>query len=222
MTRGILIAGNDSSLSHAVCAEAAKRVQSYAAALIPNRLSGPVRETERSEPRILLQWNPGSPVSARTLVLAAENRLSQIDEALLICSPPSVRRGAADLLHSDIEIIINDHIKGWFFLVKELTGIFRAKQAGTLALIFSDFGSGGGKDNKADLLGPAAAAAFRAFAQSLLISSFDEPYLTLGFSSSEAGEESGFASYIFKTLDESNKRGNGKWFKYGKMNLFSR
>ncbi|MDR0623091.1 MAG: hypothetical protein LBG10_01515 [Treponema sp.] len=230
MTRGILIAGNESSLTAAIEAEAAKRVERFALALIPNRLfgaaPGAVSEASRSAPppeeaRIPLQWNPGSPVSARTLVLAAENRLEHIDEALLICSPPSVRRAAADLLPADIEIIVHDHIKGWFFLVKELASIFRARRAGSLALVFSEMGSGG-RDETADLLGPAALASFRAFAQSLLASAFHEPYLTMGFSASEAGTETAFAAFVFKLLEEGNTRNNGKWHKFSKLNPFNR
>jgi hypothetical protein len=48
MTRGILIVGMESSLSEAVAAEAEKRVEQYAAAFIPNRLSNPVRALNAS------------------------------------------------------------------------------------------------------------------------------------------------------------------------------
>jgi hypothetical protein len=230
MTRGILIAGNESSLTTALEAEAAKRVERFALALIPNRLFGaaPGTASEASraaaplkEVRSPLQWNPGSPISARTLVLGAENRLGHIDEAILICGPPSVRRAAADILPSDIEVIVHDHIKGWFFLVKELASMFRDRQNGSLALVFSEMGPAG-RDETADLLGPAALASFRAFTQSLLASAFHEPYLTMGFSSSEAGTEAAFAAFVFKLLDEGNKRNNGKWHKFSRLNPFNR
>jgi NAD(P)-dependent dehydrogenase (short-subunit alcohol dehydrogenase family) len=241
MTRGILIAGNESSLLAALAAEAAKRVEHFALACISNRLlQGEHSEAKtrrgNAEARadgqdhtaasagagIPLGWNPGSPVSARTVILSAENRLEHIDEALLVCAPPSVRRSIAELPARDIEILVNDHIKGWFLLAKELASVFKTHRAGTLGLIFSDFPSGGGKDEKADLLGQAALASFRAFSQSLLVSSFDEPYLSLGFSSSETGDEGPFASFVFKTLDESSRKNNGKWYKFGKFNLFGR
>ncbi|MDR2748009.1 MAG: hypothetical protein LBB77_11260 [Treponema sp.] len=229
MTRGILIAGNESLLCAAIAAQAAKRVEHFAQALLPNRLS----EQGRGSPRasypsqgsppdpgsvaIPLVWNPGSPISARTLVLSAEHQLERIDEAVLVCAPPSLRRPAAEILPLDIEILVNDHIKGWFFLVRELTGIFRARRAGTLALVVPDLGSG--RDDQADLLGLPAAAAFRALAQGILASSFAEPYLALGFSSQEAGENENFAAYIFKLIDETNKRNSGKWHKYGRFNF---
>ncbi|MDR1238679.1 MAG: hypothetical protein LBK27_01065 [Treponema sp.] len=226
MTRGVLIAGNRSSLSAAVEAETAKRVERFALALISNRLPGSAESAgwggPDNEARIPLTWNPGSPVSARTLVIAAENRLGRINEAILICAPPSVRRAVAELSPEEIEILVNDHIKGWFYLVKELAAVFRARRTGSLALVFSEAGPGGGRDDAADLLGPAALAAFRTFSQSVLAAALNEPYLTMGFSSSEPGAETAFAAFILKQLDEGNKRNNGRQHKFGKLNLFGR
>jgi NAD(P)-dependent dehydrogenase (short-subunit alcohol dehydrogenase family) len=226
MTRGILIAGNESSLFFALAAEAAKRVESFASALIPNRFSLPVTEGVTVSAAVLdgstpLQWNPASPISARTLALAAENRLGRIDDALLVCSPPAVYRNAETLLPSEVETLVNDHMKGWFFLVRELALVFRSRQRGTLAFVVPDIsGGGGGRDPAADLLGPPAAASFRAFAQGLLSSSANEPFQALGFSSSEAGREAAFAAWLFKIIDEAGKKNSGKWYKYTRFSLF--
>jgi hypothetical protein len=222
-----------------VGAEAAKRVEHYAEALVPNRLSGalpavpaPPRPAAAGassdagggppDPRLGVEWNAGSPISARTVVIAAENRLAQINEAILVCTPPSVRRRMAELNPADIEIMVNDHIRGWFYLVRELASVFSAKKAGTLALVYSEIASGGGKDETADLLGPAAAAAFRAFTKSILAASYQEPYLTMGFASSEPGEEKNFAAFIFRLLDEGSRKNNGRLHKFGRLNLFGR
>jgi len=226
MTRGILIAGNESALSRAVEAEVARRVERFAVALIPPRfaaVSVPQRELtedKAEKARLSLDWNPGSPISARTLVLAAENRLQRIDEAILVCSPPSIRRPASELPLADVEILINDHIKGWFFLVKELAAVFTSRSSGTLALVYNDIGSGGGRDDTADLLGPSSAASFRALTRGLLAAAPGEPYVTTGFSGSNAGDEKGFAAFILKSLDDSNARNNGRLNKYGKFNFF--
>jgi NAD(P)-dependent dehydrogenase (short-subunit alcohol dehydrogenase family) len=229
MTRGILIAGNESSLFAAIAAEAARRVERFAAALIPNRISGPVPAPAEiaaaggaANARIPLSWNPGSPVSARSLALAAENRLEHVDEAILICAPPSVRRRAEDLVPGELETLVNDHIKGWFFLVRELALLFKERNQGALSLVLSDIGAGGGKDEAADLLGPSAAASFRALAQGLLTGSFNAPYQVFAFSSSEIGEDASFASFIFKIMEEDSRRNSGKWHKYGKLGLFGR
>ncbi|MCL2441130.1 MAG: hypothetical protein FWD14_05275 [Treponema sp.] len=220
MTRGIFLAGNESALSRAIEAETINKVDQFAAALIPNRLSGaPKNSPQELSQRISLEWNPSSPISARTLVIAAENRLERIDEAILVCSPPSIRSSAAQLPLSDIDIMVNDHIKGWLYLVKEIGAIFTTRKSGTLALVFSD-SAGAAKDDAADVLGPSALAAFRALTQGLLAAAHNEPYITAGFSSSDTGNEAAFAAFLFKSLDELSNRSNGKMYKFGKFNLF--
>jgi hypothetical protein len=221
MTRGIFIAGNESAISRAIEAETGSRVEQFAAAFIPNRLSGAVKNSTQEVPqRLSLDWNPSSPISARTLVLAAENRLEHIDEAILICSPPSIRSKAFDLSFSDVEIMLNDHIKGWFFLVKELTAVFNSRRRGTLALIYPDIASVSSRDEAADILGQPVLASFRSLTQNLLSTAHNETYTTMGFSTSDAGNESAFASFLYKSLDELSKRSNGKMHKFGKFNLF--
>ena len=223
MTRGIFIAGNDSALSRAIEAEVMKRVDSFAVAQIPNRLAGASKNSaQTNEKRISLDWNPSSPISARTLILAAENRLDRVDEAVLICSPPSIRSSAAALPLADVEIMINDHIKGWFFLIKELAAIFTSRQRGTLALVYPDISgnAGNNKDDAADILGPSSLASFRALTHGLLTAAHNEPYITMGFSCSDTGNEAAFAAFMYKYIDEGNKRSNGKLHKFGKFNLF--
>jgi hypothetical protein len=216
MTRGIFIAGNESLLSRAVENEAVSRVEKYAAALIPNRLSGASSKNlpPANDKRLSLDWNPSSPISARTLTLAAENRLEQIDEAILVCSPPSIRGCAAELPLSDVEIMINDHIKGWFFLVKEMAAVFKNRKRGTLSLVYPDIKMNNGKEDAADILGPSSLASFSALVKGLLSAAHNEPYITLGFSCSGAGNEAAFAKYLFKKIDTASSRSSGKFYKY--------
>ncbi|MDR0321488.1 MAG: hypothetical protein LBI28_08285 [Treponema sp.] len=221
MVRGILLAGNESALYRAIETETINRVEQFAAALIPNRLSEVIKTSEtENERRISIDWNPSSQLSARTLALAAENRLEHIDEAILICSPPSIRSSPSGLPLTAVEIILNDHIKGWFFLVKELTTIFKNRKRGTLALVYHDINSGSGKDEAADILGPSALASFRALTNGLLSAAHNEPYFTVGFSCSDTGNETAFASFLYKSIDEVTKRSNGKLHKFGKFNFF--
>jgi len=228
MTRGILIAGNESALTSAIEIEAARRAERYTLAVLPDRLSGDDAKigSQRwssagsAEKRIPLEWNPGSPISARTLVLAAENRLGQVNEAIIVCDPPSVRSAAADLSMANVEVLVNDYIKGWFFLVKELAAVFRAHGGGVMALVCPETTGAGDKDDAIDLLGSTALAAFRALTRGLLAVALSEPYHTLGFSGAEAGDDTGFAAFIFKQLDEGTRRNNGKLYKYGKIGFF--
>ena len=215
MTRGILIAGNESALSVAVAAETAKRVEQFAVAFISNRLSDSAGEKlfAAAEQVIPIQWKPDSPVSARTLILAAENRLEYIHEAIVICAPPALRKAPSDLSSSDIEIMVNDNIKGWFYIVKELTYIFKLRQSGTLALVLSE--QDGLKEESLDVLSPAATAAFRAFGQNIVANSQDEHFNIMGFSAPQNSDNAQYASFIFKTIEERNRKNNGKWHKFG-------
>jgi len=242
MTRGILIAGNDSSLFSATAAEAVKRVESFASVLIPNRFPLPEgREvmppgTEAAAGAIPISWNPASPIAARTAVLTAENRLKQINDAILVCSPPAVFKTAETLTPEEIEVLVNDQIKGWFFLVRELVLYFRRRGAGSLSLVAPELVSGrdgittrgimnwganaGNRAAAADLVGPSAAASFRAFAQGVLASQASEPFQVMGFTVAEAGNEADFAAWVFKTVDEGAAKNSGRWHKYSKIKLF--
>jgi hypothetical protein len=222
MSRGILVAGNDSALLRAVEAEAANCAERYAIASIANRYSRsrdgsgaashpPTAAMEKA--RVSLDWNPRSAVSARALALAAENRLGQIDEAVLVCAPPEVPGAAADLRPVDVEVLANDHIKSWFFLAKELTAVFKARGQGALSLVYPEAAP--------DILGSAAVAAFRALSLALLSSgSAGEAYTVQGFTGGEAGAEPAFAAFIFKQLNDPKRWINGKLHKYSKPGLF--
>ena len=216
MTRGIFIVGNESSLLSAAGVEAGKRVKQYVTARIP---SVPGETPPRPASAGNLEWNPASPVSARMLVLTARNLLEHIDEALLICVPPAYRRPPEDMIPAEIDRLIDYNIKGWFFLARELASEFKRQGSGTLVVAVQDARAASRED--ADLAGTAAAAAFRAFAQSLLPASANAPYLTMGFSAPESGPESAFAAYMFKIM-EAGKRNSGKWHKFGKFSLFNR
>ncbi|MDR1466625.1 MAG: hypothetical protein LBI40_03300 [Treponema sp.] len=203
MTRGILIAGNNSPLLTALAEEAARRVEHFVATFIPDQ-SDKTLTVSSAE---MLNWNPGSPIAARTLLLGAENRLGQVNEAILVCAPP--RLCPEHLDSKKIENLVSDHIKGWLLLVKELTAAFRARKTGTLAMVLSKPAE--------DLLAPVASAAFQAFAQGLLITATSEPFQTIGFSPPDNGDEASFAAFIFKIIDEGNKKNNGRWQRYGKL-----
>ena len=216
MTRGILVVGNESPTTAAVAASARARVETIVEAIAPTRIG-----SDRPIPAAgSLAWNPSSAVSARTLVLGATTRLGRIDEALLVCSPPAIRRRVDELVPAEIDTLVDDLIKGWFLVAREVAVAFRARKGGTLALVLSEGGLGGGKEDAPDLFGGTVAAGFRAFAQALLASSFKESYRVLAFSTAEAGVDAEFGDFVFKVLDEGSKRDAGKWHKYGKSGLF--
>jgi hypothetical protein len=222
MSGGILIAGDESALLTAMEAEAARHGQ-YAVASVPNRFSDadavPLLPAS-TDARIPLDWNPCSPISARTLVMAAENRLERIGPAILVCAPPAVFRTAANISFADVEVLVNDHVKGWFFLVKELAARYKSRGEGTLALVFHDDNEASSADASVDFLGSAAQAAFRSIVRSILSVSSNESFSAMGFAGNEAGDEAGFAAFVFKQLEEKNRKGNGRIHKYKKRSFF--
>jgi len=230
MTKGIFIAGHDSALLNAIEAEAAKRVERYAFASIQNRFSEKKEKpsgvaaglkSTLEKTRIRVDWNPGSPVSTRALFLEAENSLGHIDEAILVCSPPSVFCAAADLKPADIEVLAHDHFKSWLFLTRELIVNFKTREQGALILVYPEAGEAKGKDNTtADILGSVATASFRVLTNRLLAEAPDEAYFAQGFTGGETGDETDFADFIFKQLDEGKRKSNGKLHKFKKAGLF--
>ena len=201
-------------------------MESFASVIIPNRfplsetpVGGSPARAETPTGAISLAWNPASSIAARTLVLAAENRLEKINDAILICSPPALYKTADALTPEEIETLVNDHIKGWFFLVRELVLYFRRLGTGSLSLIAPEISPSNSK-TQVDLLGPSASASFRAFAQSTIASSPGEPFLTMGFTTTEAGDEGDFAAWFFKIIDEGAVRNSCRWHKYSKLKLF--
>ena len=231
MTRGILIAGNESSLFSAASGQALKRVESFVSVRIPNRFPLPDgKAPPDAAGAIPLAWNPASPISARTLVMAAENRLVQINNAVLVCSPPALFKTAEALSPEEIEILVNDHIKGWFFLIRELVLYFRRRGAGSLSLVAPEVihgrdGRGIGftrahKNAPADLAGPSALASFRAFAQGVLASHAGEPFQVMGFTAAEAGREEDFAAWFFRIIDGAAEKHSGRWHRYSRFGFF--
>lgn len=225
MTRGILIIGNESSLFTAVSAEAAKRVESFASVLIPNRFPSlergniPTPKQDAVGGAIPLSWNPASSISARTLVLAAENRLGQINDALLVCMPPVVFKTAETLAPEEIEFFANEHIKSWLFLIRELIQYFNRAGSGTLSFIAPEV-SFESKSVQADLLGPPTVASFRTFAQCIFTTSASDTFALMGFNAPEAGADGEFAEWLFKAVDERAKKNRGRWLKFSKLKFF--
>ena len=214
MTRGILIAGNESSLLSALATEAANRVEAFTVAIIPNRFPEAGPKVPVPEKAIILPWNPSSPISVRTLIFAAENRMKKIHDAILVCSPPVIDKNADTLTPDDIDVIVNDHIKGWFLLIRELAISLGRNETSSLYLVENACGKN--QDTVANLLGQAASASFRAFAQGVLGSSFSESNQVMGFSTSQKDAPEKAASWIFKTIDKGTEKDYGKWHKYSR------
>jgi hypothetical protein len=202
MDEAMLIAGQGKELIAALSAEAEKRGIKTTLAAIPERNDG-----ERSGPSA---WNPGSPVSARSLVLAAENRIGSLSGAIVVCSAPNEAE-TRDFSPAGIDMIVNNHIKSYMFLSRELIKYFQQKKQGTLALALLETPPQG-------LLTASVFGAFRSFSGSLLERSDTEHLRMASFLCDEKTPApiNEYAAYILKTLTE-NKKIDRSLFKYAKF-----
>ncbi|MFZ5369089.1 MAG: hypothetical protein ACOZCE_12750 [Spirochaetota bacterium] len=220
MTRGILIVGTQTPLAAALSREAAQRLETHGLALLGPSDPEQARQIPQPPATIPLTWTPGSAISSRTLLVSAENRLSRLDEALLVFAPPTLRTRPEQLDPAQISLFIDDYLKGWYYLIREFSRYFRQRKAGILAMVLAEGPMVTEKEESPDMLGPVLGSAFRALMQSVLASAAAEPYRILGFSGNDPSQDADFASFIFKILDEDTKRDTGKLHRFGKIGIF--
>ncbi|MDR2602733.1 MAG: hypothetical protein LBC53_09860 [Spirochaetaceae bacterium] len=221
--KGILIAGGESLLLSAIVQRVARLDVPYVLAIIPQDSSAEKMRRERGAGSdAIIEWNAGSPLSARTLIVSCVNRLQNFDAALLVCTPPQ-RFQAAGLAAPEIDDAIDKHIKSYMFLTREIQSFFKKRNSGIIA-----FASGGGGAFNG-LLSKTITAAFAAFASGVVMESSGGDaggVKAMGFSCAEAlngAEQAGdFAGFISKALVESKKNDFGKWRKFGKLSFWGK
>jgi hypothetical protein len=208
----MLIAGAGMELVSALAEEAEKRNIKTARALIQSRNgAGRFTHAAAAEKTASLDWNPGSPISARSLILAAENKVGHLSGGIIVCTAPD-NAEASDFSPAGIDIIVNNHIKSYMLLANELSRHFRARQSGSLALVLFEKPVSG-------ILAAPIFSSFKSFSGSLLAHSNPEYIRTTAFSCEEKipPPVNEFAAYVFKTLSENKKLDGAKWFKFTKL-----
>jgi hypothetical protein len=205
----MLIAGSGPELISALADEAGRRGIKTTLALIPENNA---HHTERTAQ---LEWNPCSPLSARSLVLAAENRNGPVDTGIIVCAASNSAE-MRDFSPAGIDFAVNNHIKAYMFLAHELTRSFRARQNGTLVFVLLEGLASG-------ILAAPVTSAFKSFSGSMLAQSNTEYQSTLAFSCEEKNipPMNEYAAYIFKTLGDNRKQDRAKWFKFSKLRMRS-
>lgn len=162
---------------------------------------------------LLLQrkWNRRSLLSARNLVLEGLNALEEINVAIVIHECRQDERSIHELSPTSIERIIDDSVKGTFFLLRELMSYFVRKGTGTVAMVHYSPG-----DYTKLPLDAALSAGFYAATDSLSTLYQNEAITINGFECSRERPEE-FAGYILQTLSGKAATTNGKWYRYGAM-----
>ncbi|MDR2658885.1 MAG: hypothetical protein LBC27_02690 [Spirochaetaceae bacterium] len=212
MSDAVLIAGAGAELIAALAYEAENRGAKTAVSIISGK-NGAAQLSDKlvDEKALRLEWNPGSPISAQNLVLAAENKIGSISKGIIVCAAPG-NAEAADFSPAGIDFLVNNYIKSYMFLGRELTRRFRTARNGTLVLALLEEPSSG-------LLAAPVFSAFKSFSNGLMTRLNPEYFHIAAFSCEEKNPPppNEFAAYIFKTLAETKKLDGGRWFKFTKL-----
>jgi NADP-dependent 3-hydroxy acid dehydrogenase YdfG len=153
-------------------------------------------------------WNPRSPLSARTVVSEALNSLGLIDEALIVFSADAGKKDFHELAFADMEKTVDESVKSFFFLVKEVFTALQRQKKGVLSFAHHDGG--------VEVLPPpqaAASAAFRAFASSLFAQYQNETFALYGYYSSSA-QTRGFARFLSSRAGSRTEKTSRRWVKF--------
>jgi hypothetical protein len=163
-----------------------------------------------------IEWNPRSPLSARTVITEALNALDVIDETLIVFSADAGKKEFHELSFADIEKTVDEGVKSFFFLVKEAFMALRRQRKGILTFAHHDGG--------VEVLPPlqaAASAAFRSFASSLFAQYQNEPFSLYGYYASSA-ETRAFARFLSGLADTRTQKTARRWVRFsGKPGFFS-
>lgn len=214
MGKTFLIAGTWAAVTMELIQGALSRKERVVAALDPGTEQPPIEPDWEKNLRYL-PWNRRSPISAKTFVLSGANSFERIDEALLVYAPGEGSRVIHETPLAEIEETIDENLKGFFFLLKELFSLFEKQKSGTVSLVFYDRG--------VEMLPPleaASAGAFRAIVPALQYNYQNEGFMIRGFHSA-VDQPKEFAQYILGFAERTEKTA-GRWIKYsGKAGFFS-
>jgi hypothetical protein len=162
-----------------------------------------------------IAWNPRSPLSARTVVTETLNNIETIDEAIVAFFADTGKKEFHDMSFADMEKAVDDSIKSYFFLVKEIFAALQRQKTGALCFAHHDGG--------VEVLPPpqaAASAAFRSFASSLFAQYQNEPFTLYGYYSSSS-ETRAFARFLSELAGKRTEKTAKRWIKFsGKPGFF--
>jgi NAD(P)-dependent dehydrogenase (short-subunit alcohol dehydrogenase family) len=210
MEKAAAIIGSNSPLGLAIAENCKHQGFSLASVAVSEDV-----KASRKNGSFTISWNTRSPLSASTVVRSISNQFGQIQDIYIIYTPGVENRAFHDLPSSAIETIVDDQVKGYTFLLRELFALTRKKKNIFLHCIVYTGGS--------EILAPQDAAAL-GYIRSLISSLFtfyqNEDILFNGFESSSPDHDA-FAAYIQKQTGDAKSKTNRKWFRFQeKSNLF--
>ena len=171
---------------------------------------------EKGSESLSVNWNRRSPVSAGTVVRTLSNQYKALEHIFLVYIPGLENSPFHELRSASIESTIDEQLKGYTFIIRELLSLIQKKTSISLHIIIYTGGS--------EVLAPQDAAA-AGYIRSLMSSIFtfyqNEEICINGFESS-AQASGDFADFILKNCIDSSPKSNKRWFRFQeKSSLFN-
>ena len=203
MEQACLVTGKSSELLAEVVREAVAHGRRTTLAR-----GGPL-ELPQLEGVSVVSWNRRSALSARSVVLHAQNTHGRLEEAVIVFSPVRDTVPFHESSIVNIENRVDAEMKGYLFLIRELASVFQKQRSGTLLLAVHDYES--------EVRSPAEAMAlggFMAAAESLQRFYEREP-LEVKLCYSQADDTEAYASFILGALDSPPpRRVRNEWLRF--------
>lgn len=208
MERTLLITGRQSPLIDDLLQEALSRRFSVLATYDP-KAGEPEVPDGFGDDLVYVEWNRRSPISARSVLLQAENVAGTLEEVFIVYSPESVTVPFHETQASRIEEVVDGAVKGYLFLLREALSHALRRGGTGVNIVIQESGS--------ELLPPLEAAAsgsFLAAARALMTFYEEEAVPIRGFQSAST-ESRDFAKHILDTIREKGEKSAGRWTRFG-------
>ncbi len=213
MNQACLVTGKSSQLLAEVVHETVARGRR---SLIAR--SGALELSAAVESAATITWNRRSALSARSVVLHAQNLYGRLDEAVIVFAPV---RESVPFHESSIVSIENRtdaEVKGYLFMIREIVAQFQKQRSGRLVLAV--------QETESEVRSPLEAMSLGGFisaAEALQQFYRNEP-LEIRLCYSRSDDHPGYAAFILDALDAPvPRRSRTEWLRYAaRGGVFSR
>lgn len=208
MEQSVLITGKQSTFTDDLIQESTHRVSRVIASYDQTDTPPEVPDTF-GDTLMYLPWTRRSLISARTMMLS----IDQIDivpkRAIVVCAPEGINTSLHETDAATIEATIDNAVKGYLFIVREIAAFFVKKGGGDLSIVWYDAGI--------EVLPPVDAAisgAVQTFTQSMLTFYENETVAIRGLYASDSDSRA-VARWTLEQVFDREEKSAGRRQKYG-------
>lgn len=213
MNQACLVTGKSSQLLAEVVHETVARGRNTLIAR-----SGALELSAAVESAATITWNRRSALSARSVVLHAQNLYGRLDEAVIVFAPV---RESVPFHESSIVSIENRtdaEVKGYLFMIREIVSLFQKQRSGRLVLAV--------QETESEVRSPLEAMSLGSFtsAAEALQQFYRNEALEIRLCHSRSDDDSGYAGFILDALDAPTpRRPRTEWLRHAaRGGIFSR